>query len=109
MSAAEEASMVAAMRDYAIARRQWLTADATTRVTLTTQMNTAAATVSALASSHACTPLPPAVTGAGGLMEGLGMPDGKAVDGIGANLISNATVGVLARGADATGGTDDDM
>ena len=99
----------ARVRDYAIARRQWLTADAATRATLTTRMSTAAATVSAIAGAHGCAPLPLAVTGAGGLMEGLGMPDGKAVDGLGAALLLDATVGVLARGSDATGGTDDDM
>lgn len=109
MSPTDEADMLAALRDYATAKRQWLTADAATRSVLSSQMTAAANTVSTLAAAHSCTPLPPAVTGAGGLMEGLGMPDGKAVDGLGATLISDSTVGVLARGADATGGTDDDM
>ncbi|MCR9246610.1 MAG: hypothetical protein NXI31_16380 [bacterium] len=109
MTNPEEAQMRQAMRDYAIARRAWLTADAPTRATLTNTMTTAAATVSSLASAHGCTPLPLAVTGAGGLMQGLGMADGRAIDGLGAALLPDATLGVIARGADGTGGTDDDM
>jgi len=103
MSAAEVASLRSSMRNYATARRQWLTASAATRVTLTTTMNTAADTLTALATAHACPAMPASVTGVGGLMQQLAMPDGKAVDGIAATLLGDASVGVLARGYDATG------
>lgn len=109
MTNAEAAAVVAAMRDYAIARRSYLTADAATRATLTTRMDDARTTVSTITAAHGCAPLPPAVTGAGGLMEGLGMPDSRAVDGGGVPLILDSTVGVVAVGADRTGGTADDM
>lgn len=109
MTASDEATMVAAMRDYAIAKRGWLTADAATRSALTTQMNTAESTITSMASSHGCTPMPSAVLGAGGLMEGLGLPPEKAMDGIGAYFVIDTAVGVTARGSDLTVGTDDDM
>ena len=98
-----------AMLDYAIAHRLFLTSDAATRDLLTAVMDTAAATVATIAARHGCPALPPAITGAGGLMEQLGLPDSMAIDGCGAGLIANATVGVDARGGDGTGGTDDDM
>jgi len=101
--------MRVAMRDYWIARRRYLTADAATRTQLQATMTAAAASVAALAAAHGLTALPSNMTGNGGLMQALGMPDSKATDGIGGTFIINATIGVVARGADATGGTDDDM
>lgn len=109
MTSADAAAMRAAMRDCAVARREWLTADAAARTALTTRMATAAATIANLATAHALPPLPPAVTGAGGLMNQLGMPDAKAVDGRGRPLAGEPSLGVVAVGADGTGGTDDDM
>ena len=109
MSPADEAQMVAAMRDYARARRQWLTADAATRTTLATQMSTASATISSLASTHALPALPATLTGAGGLMSQLAMSDARAIDGRGAALLLDSVVGMVAVGADGAGGTDDDM
>ncbi|MCA8948811.1 MAG: type II secretion system protein [Planctomycetes bacterium] len=109
MTAGERAAMLAALRDYALARREWLTADTAARVALGTRLTDAETTVAAIAAAHACPALPTAVTGAGGLMAGLGLPDGRAVDGVGAVLLRNGTVGVVARGADGIGGTDDDM
>lgn len=109
MSAADVVQMRNAMRDYAVAKRRWRTADAATRVTLSTTMADATATVSALASVHALTALPVALTGAGGLMDRLAMEDARAVDGAGAPLLLDPVVGFVAAGADGTGGTDDDM
>lgn len=109
MSSGDEATMLTALRDFATARRQWLTATAAERTDLQTQMDDAATTIQNLATTHGCTPLPAAVTGAGGLMNGLGMPDSKAVDGAGATLLLDTAVGVVARGSDGVGGNNDDM
>lgn len=107
MSAAELQQMKAAMHDYAIARRRWLTADTATRVTLTATMVSATATVNGLISTYGLPALPVSLTGAGGLMSQLSMPDGRCLDGRGAVLQTDATVGWLAAGV--TGGIDDDM
>ncbi len=109
MSAAVRAQMITAMRTVAIGRRQWLTADAATRVTLTTQSNAAAATITALCATYGLPPLPASLTGAGGLMQMLGTSDARAVDGAGAAMRTDPNLGMAARGADGTGGTDDDM
>ena len=109
MTAADQATMRSAMHSYAIARRQWLTATVSERATLTTQMTAATAAIDALVTGYARPPLPAALTGAGGLMEQLAMPDLRAVDGVGNPWLGNPSVGVLAAGGDSTGGTDDDM
>lgn len=109
MSTGELASMRTAMHDYAVARRRWWGADAALRVTLSTQMAAAALTVTTLATTHACVALPAALTGAGGLMEQLGVADGMAVDGLGRALLADPVLGVVAAGNDLVGGTDDDM
>jgi len=49
------------------------------------------------------------VTGAGGLMEFLGMPDSRAVDGKGQAFALHPVLGVVAIGFDGIEGTDDDM
>lgn len=107
MSPAQLLQMKSAMNSYAIARRQWLTADATERVTLTATIASATASVDALVSAYGLPSLPVALTGAGGLMSELSMPDGRCVDGRGVALVSDATVGWIAPGV--TGGADDDM
>lgn len=109
MSPAERSAMVAALRDYAVARRAWLAADATERTNLTTRLTTATSTVQGLRSLHLCAALPTFLVGPGGLMERLGMPDALCVDGRNAPLVRDDTVGVVAVGWDVTGGTDDDM
>jgi hypothetical protein len=101
--------MGTAMRTLAIAQRQWLTADAATRATLTTQNNAALATITALCTTYGLPALPASLTGAGGLMQMLGTSDARAVDGAGVALRTDPNLGVAARGADGTGGTDDDM
>ena len=45
----------------------------------------------------------------GGLMAQIGMPDGKAVDGIGRTLRTDAVLGVRSSGYDRRRNTDDDM
>lgn len=109
MTAADVAAMRAAMRDHALARREWLTADAAARAALTARMASAAAAIANLATAHALPPLPPAVTGAGGLMNQLGLPDARAVDGRGRPLAGEPSLGVVAVGSDGIGGSDDDM
>jgi len=52
---------------------------------------------------------PLAVTGAGGLMQRLGLADAIAVDGLGRPLRLHATLGVVAIGNDGIVGTSDDM
>lgn len=109
MSTGELASMRTAMHDYAVARRNWWGADTTSRTSLTTQMAAAAATITALVATHSCAALPASLTGAGGLMENLGVADGMAVDGLGRALLADPVLGVVAAGNDLVGGTDDDM
>lgn len=109
MSVGEQASMRTAMHDYAAARREWLTADTAARALLTTRMAAATVTINALVAAHACPALPVALTGAGGLMEQLAVPDTCGVDGLGRALLANAALGVIAAGNDRVGGTNDDM
>ena len=109
MSASEEVQMRDAMRGYARARRHFLTADPAARVTLTNDMATARSTIDGLVALHAMPALPSAVTGVGGLMGQLAMPDARAVDGRGAALVIDDVLGWVAIGSDGTGGTDDDM
>lgn len=109
MSAGDEEQMRTAMRDYAVARRQWRTGDAATRLTLTATMASCAATVAGLTSVHVLPSLPVSLTGAGGLMNQLGMEEARAVDGAGVALLLDPVLGFVAAGADGIGGTDDDM
>lgn len=109
MSPTHRDAMRVAMRDHAIARRAWLTADATTRTTLQATLTSTASTVASLRATYSCTTLPTRIVGAGGLMQQLGMPDTRANDGIGRRFVRHTTLGIVAAGADRTGGTDDDM
>lgn len=109
MSSTDRDAMRVAMRDHAIARRQWLTADAATRTTLQAQLTATATTVSTLRASYSRPSLPTRIVGAGGLMQQLGMPDTRATDGLGRRFVRDTTLGIVAAGADRTGGTDDDM
>ncbi len=88
-------------------RRAWLYADAGTRSTLAAELATDAATIES-AQTFAAWTLPAALTGAGGLMQHLGLPDRAAVDGQGRALQGDSTLGVTADGNDRTHGTDDD-
>lgn len=109
MTPSEQLSMRDAMRDYAIAKRRWLTASASERATLTVTMTSAAATITGLAGSYGLPALPVTITGAGGLMSQLGLSETRAFDGSGAALQRDPMLGWIAVGADGTGGTDDDM
>lgn len=105
----DHATLRAALRDHAIARRAWLTADAATRVTLQATLTATAASVASLRSLHGCSPLPNRMVGTGGLMEQLGMPDSRCYDGFGRRLVRDSVLGVGANGYDRRRGTDDDM
>lgn len=102
------AQLRAALRDAAAAQREWRTATATQRATLTTRLVAAAAVVAG-AKTAASWIEPAAVTGAGGLMQRIRTSDTLAVDGLGRALQLHTTLGVIAVGSDGTGGTDDDM
>lgn len=105
----DRATLLAAARDLARAKRSYLTADTATRAALTTAMASAAASIAAITSSYGLGALPTAVTGSGGLMQRLGLPDGKAVDGLGRAFRIDAGLGIVAIGADGRRGTNDDM
>lgn len=109
MSSSDRAAMRTAMRDHAIARRAWLTADAAARVALQATLTATAATVASLRSAYSRPNLPTRIVGAGGLMQQLGMPDSRANDGIGRRFVRHTPLGIVSQGADRTGGTDDDM
>lgn len=109
MSSADRTAMRAAMREQAICRRQWYGTPVAGRAALTARMTTASTTVATLAAAHGCPSLPVAIVGAGGLMQQIGASDSSAVDGLGRPLAGDAVLGVIARGSDGTGGTDDDM
>jgi hypothetical protein len=104
---------VATVRDafhrHANARRAWLTADAATRTSLQATLAATESTIATMRLMHGLPALPSQVTGGAGLMAELGMPDTKAVDGNLRNMVADPLLGVLARGYDRTGGTDDDM
>ena len=103
------AVMRATMREHAVARRAWLTADAAARVALQTTLTSTATQIAALRALHACPPLPPRITGLDGLLAMLGMPASRSVDGQGRPLLDDPVLGVHASGFDGVGGTDDDM
>lgn len=109
MTTVERTAMRDAMRDYAIAQREWLGADPLTLAALASRMGTDTTMISTLVATHACTPLPATLTGAGGLASVLGMADTLFVDGLGQPLIAHASLGVVAQGSDLLGGTNDDM
>lgn len=109
MTAGDATSMRTAMREAAVATRQWFSATASERAALSATLAAAAATVAGLRAAHGLPSLPPALVGAGGLMQALGTPDARAVDGQGAAMRVDALLGVACVGADGTGGTDDDM
>jgi hypothetical protein len=109
MNASARAQMRTAMRTVAVNTRRWLTATAAERTVLGTQTNAAGATIASMAITWGLPPLPPSLTGAGGLMQMLGTADSRAVDGAGNALRTDANLGMAARGADLAGGTDDDM
>lgn len=101
----------AALRDalhaYALAKRRWHSANHSEREDLTARMD-AAATLVATAQTAAGWTMPAALTGAGGLMERLGLPDQAAVDGRGRPLELHPTLAVLATGSDGLFPSDDD-
>ncbi|MFY9344417.1 MAG: hypothetical protein WAT39_18130 [Planctomycetota bacterium] len=103
------AAMRTATRDWARCRRQWLTATAAERATLTTLMNGAVTTVTGAIGPAGVAAVPTSATGAGGYMEWLVLPDARGVDGIGQLLRVVVPMGATAIGRDGTGGTDDDM
>lgn len=109
MTPAEQLQMRDAMRDYATARRSWLTATAAERAILTATMSNAAAAVNAFVTAYGLPSMPSSLTGAGGLMSQLSMSDSRAFDGSGAAMQTEPVLGWIAVGADQTGGTDDDM
>lgn len=109
MTASDAASMRTAMRAAAVATRQWFSATASERTALSATLAAAATTVAGLRAVHGLPSLPPALVGAGGLMQALGTSDARAVDGQGAAMRVDALLGVACVGADGTGGTDDDM
>lgn len=108
LGTSSRSALAAALNEYAAAKREWLKATTLQRATLTVRMTADAAIIDA-AQTLAGWSTPSAVTGAGGLMERLGMPDSLAVDGVGRPLQVDARMGVVAAGYDGVGGTDDDM
>lgn len=109
MTAEDRSAMRAAMRELAIVQRLWLGADTTTRSLLTARRSVATNTITTLATNNGCAALPSALFGPSGLMASLGLPDTYARDGLGRNLARHPSLGVVARGNDRAGGTDDDM
>lgn len=109
MTPTAQAQMRTAMRTLAVNQRRWLTATPTERAAITAVNSSAAAVVHGLRTTYSLPPLPPSLTGAGGLMQMLGTSDTRAVDGAGAPMRLDTDLGIVARGADGTGGTDDDM
>lgn len=108
MGGAAPTGLAAAVGSYARARRQWFAADAAERAQLTATMAAAAASVTACQEFAGWTQ-PSAVTGSGGLLARLGMPDTLAIDGLGQPLRLDPILGVVAVGGDGIWGTDDDM
>lgn len=109
MTVGDRSAMRAAMRELAIVQRLWLGADTTTRSLLTARRSAATTAIDTLVATNACASLPSALFGPSGLMASLGLPDTYARDGLGRNLAGHTGLGVVARGNDRTGGTDDDM
>ncbi|MFO1078643.1 MAG: hypothetical protein U1E73_13040 [Planctomycetota bacterium] len=108
-SGTDAADMLAAQHAYAACKRQWLNSDRTTRTALQAALTAAAATVSALKTHHGLPSLPTSVTGSYGLMHHLGLPDGRAVDGIGQTFALDPVLGFVAKGTDRRWRTNDDM
>jgi type II secretory pathway pseudopilin PulG len=109
MSTTDRQDLRQRTRDYANARRAFLTAGAAERAVLQATMDAARTAIETLCTAHGCPPLPTRMTGASGLPRRLGLPDSRAVDGLGRRLLPDPAVGFVAAGNDRTGGTDDDM
>lgn len=108
MSPAEVAALRAASRSYARARRDYAAADSGGRAALTAQMASDLAVIRALRTTYGIA-FPTRVTGASGLMRAVGLADATAIDGWGRVLLWNEAIGVVSRGGDNRGGTDDDF
>lgn len=109
MPAATRQQLVAAMRQLAIAKRNWYFADASTRAALTVQMAAAQQVVVDTSTAFGLLPLPTRLLGGTGLLAALGLPDTRAVDALGRTMGIDPVLGFVARGGDRAGGTDDDM
>jgi hypothetical protein len=109
MTAADRASMRSALRTWAKAQRSLLGADPAAKASLTANRDAAAATIAALRATYALPPWPARVTGAGGLLQALSLPDSLGSDGFGQAFVIDASVGVRSIGGDRTPGGDDDV
>lgn len=108
MTPAERASLRDAVRDWSLARRAYLYADASGRAALQSQMDAAESTITSLRTSYGLPPIPPNATGPGGLLSGIGLPDSLGVDAFG-NTFDTGLAGFVSRGADGSAGTPDDL
>jgi hypothetical protein len=103
-----EPAVAPAMRELAKLRREDWSGSLPERVARTARMAELEGVLLAH-QAYAGWMLPAAVTGAGGLMQRLGLSDALAVDGLGRPLRLHATLGVVAIGNDGIQGTNDDM
>lgn len=99
-------TLLTSMRAYTLAQKQLLYLNDAPHVTV---RNQAATTLTNdLSQILAVALLPVPVTGPGGLLEQLGLPDWLGIDGFGNTFYASA-VGVSCAGGDRTVGTDDDF
>ncbi len=108
MTPGERAAMRDAVRDWSLARRAYVFADSAGQATLQSQMNAAETTITNLRTTYALPAIPSNATGAGGLLQNLGLPDSLGADGFGTTFETGLT-GFVSRGADGVAGTDDDQ
>lgn len=110
MSPADRSSMLANALTYSTTQRAIdFAANTGDRANLIAQRDAARNAILNLRTTYSLPPPPNTVSGPGGLLSALGLPDSLDADGHGTPLIANDAVGCTSAGADRTGGTNDDL
>ncbi|MCA8943007.1 MAG: hypothetical protein KDB80_10645, partial [Planctomycetes bacterium] len=109
MSGADAAAMRTHVRDYATAQRSLAHSSGDAHDSLIVKRDTARSAILDMRATYMLPSPPSAISGPGGLLSALSLPDSLDADGFGNPLVANDAVGCVSTGADAIGGTDDDL
>jgi hypothetical protein len=110
LSAAAKTSLLGARRTYTRAQRELLYHnDAAHRALLSTAKADLTNLVDSVVALLLGGPTISSITGPGGLLEQLGLPDSLGTDGFGNTLFYASTVGFMCAGGDRLAGNDDDF
>ncbi len=109
MTATDRSSLRIEMRRLVQAQRKLLTAGLADRAAILVDRDAAASNIHLIRANHPLLlAIPSSATGTGGLLQAMGLPDSKAMDGFQQDF-QTALTGFKSIGADATGDTADDF